>query len=107
MVLAPIVCRCASLGRTSRRTSDTRNRFFLPTLAAITAASDQSRNQPVRIVRRIGVSAGGFTLSLRSWPGASRTMTYNEFDKFCRALPASTYVVQWGGSHVWKVGGKV
>ena len=34
-------------------------------------------------------------------------MTYNEFNTFCRALPATTYVMQWGGSHVWKVGGKV
>lgn len=34
-------------------------------------------------------------------------MTYEEFNEFCRAMPATTYVVQWGGSHVWKVGGKV
>ena len=34
-------------------------------------------------------------------------MTNEEFNDFCRALPATTYVVQWGGSHVWKVGGKV
>ncbi len=34
-------------------------------------------------------------------------MTYEQFNDFCRALPASSYVVQWGGSHVWKVGGKV
>ena len=34
-------------------------------------------------------------------------MTYEEFNQFCRTLPATTYVVQWGGSHVWKVGGKV
>lgn len=34
-------------------------------------------------------------------------MTYDEFNTFCRGLPATTYVVQWGGSHVWKVGGKV
>jgi predicted DNA-binding protein (MmcQ/YjbR family) len=34
-------------------------------------------------------------------------MTPAEFNTFCRALPATTYVVQWGGSHVWKVGGKV
>src|SRR5690606_27443387 len=34
-------------------------------------------------------------------------MTYPEFNDFCRSLPATTYVVQWGGSHVWKVGGKV
>jgi len=34
-------------------------------------------------------------------------MTYDEFNGFCRSLPATTYVVQWGGSHVWKVDGKV
>ncbi len=34
-------------------------------------------------------------------------MNYDEFNKVCGALPATTYVVQWGGSHVWKVGGKV
>jgi predicted DNA-binding protein (MmcQ/YjbR family) len=34
-------------------------------------------------------------------------MTYDEFNAFCRALPATTHVVQWGGSDVWKVGGKV
>ena len=34
-------------------------------------------------------------------------MTYDEYNDFCRALPATSYVVQWGGSHVWKVGGKV
>lgn len=34
-------------------------------------------------------------------------MTYEEFDRFCASLPAATYVKQWGGAHVWKVGGKV
>lgn len=34
-------------------------------------------------------------------------MTYDEFNAFCEKLPATSYVVQWGGSHVWKVGGKV
>ncbi len=34
-------------------------------------------------------------------------MTYDEYNEFCRSLPATTYVMQWGGSHVWKVGGKV
>lgn len=34
-------------------------------------------------------------------------MTYDEYNNFCRALLATSYVVQWGGSHVWKVGGKV
>jgi predicted DNA-binding protein (MmcQ/YjbR family) len=34
-------------------------------------------------------------------------MTLNDFNAFCRALPHTTHVVQWGGSHVWKIGGKV
>ena len=34
-------------------------------------------------------------------------MTYDDFNDFCRNLPATSYVVQWGGAHVWKVGGKV
>ena len=34
-------------------------------------------------------------------------MTYEEFNEFCSALPATTYVTQWGGSHAWKVGGKI
>lgn len=34
-------------------------------------------------------------------------MTYRELNAFCRKLKATTYVMQWGGSHVWKVGGKV
>lgn len=34
-------------------------------------------------------------------------MTYDEFNEFCGSFAAATYVVQWGGSHVWKVGGKV
>lgn len=34
-------------------------------------------------------------------------MNYDEFNEFCDTLPATTYVVQWGDSHVWKVGGKV
>lgn len=29
------------------------------------------------------------------------------YNDFCENLPATTYVQQWGGSHVWKVGGKV
>src|SRR5690606_27341289 len=34
-------------------------------------------------------------------------MTYDEYNAFCASLPATTHVVQWGGAHVWKVGGKV
>lgn len=29
------------------------------------------------------------------------------FNAFCRRLPATTHVVQWGGAEVWKIGGKV
>jgi predicted DNA-binding protein (MmcQ/YjbR family) len=34
-------------------------------------------------------------------------LLHHEFNAFCAALPVTTYVFQWGGSHVWKVGGKV
>jgi predicted DNA-binding protein (MmcQ/YjbR family) len=34
-------------------------------------------------------------------------MTSEDFNAFCAALPATTHVIQWGGQHVWKVGGKV
>lgn len=34
-------------------------------------------------------------------------MTQDEFNAFCASLPATTHVVQWGNSDVWKVGGKV
>jgi predicted DNA-binding protein (MmcQ/YjbR family) len=34
-------------------------------------------------------------------------MTLAEYNAFCATLPATTHVVQWGGAHVWKIGGKV
>lgn len=34
-------------------------------------------------------------------------MTYEEFNRYCGAFVATSHVVQWGESHVWKVGGKV
>jgi predicted DNA-binding protein (MmcQ/YjbR family) len=34
-------------------------------------------------------------------------MTYEAFNDFCRSLIAASHVIQWGDSHVWKVGGKV
>jgi predicted DNA-binding protein (MmcQ/YjbR family) len=36
-----------------------------------------------------------------------RPMTLDDYNRFCASLPATTHVVQWGGAHVWKVGGKV
>ena len=34
-------------------------------------------------------------------------MTPAAFNSFCKSLPHTTYVNQWGGAHVWKVGGKM
>ena len=34
-------------------------------------------------------------------------MTPTEYNNFCESLAHSTHVVQWGGAHVWKIGGKV
>ncbi|MCF4164995.1 MmcQ/YjbR family DNA-binding protein [Zavarzinia compransoris] len=34
-------------------------------------------------------------------------MTRDDFNHFCASLPAASHVVQWGGSDVWKLGGKV
>lgn len=34
-------------------------------------------------------------------------MTRDEYNDFCKSLTATTHVVQWGNSDVWKVGGKV
>jgi predicted DNA-binding protein (MmcQ/YjbR family) len=33
--------------------------------------------------------------------------TLAAFDAFCRGLPGANFVVQWGESHVHKVGGKL
>jgi predicted DNA-binding protein (MmcQ/YjbR family) len=34
-------------------------------------------------------------------------MTRDALNAFCRTLPVTTHVVQWGEADVWKVGGKV
>ena len=34
-------------------------------------------------------------------------MRLEDYNAFCAGLPRTTHVVQWGGAHVWKVGGKV
>lgn len=34
-------------------------------------------------------------------------MTLDDYNQFCSGLMATSHVVQWGESHVWKVGGKV
>lgn len=30
-----------------------------------------------------------------------------DYNRFCKSLKHTTHVVQWGGSDVWKIGGKV
>lgn len=35
------------------------------------------------------------------------SMTLEEYNAYCAELTATSHVVQWGDSHVWKVGGKV
>ena len=32
-------------------------------------------------------------------------LTAREYNAFCGGLATSSHVVQWGGAHVWKVGG--
>ncbi len=34
-------------------------------------------------------------------------MTLDDYNAFCASLPGTSHVVQWGGSHVWKVGPKL
>ena len=34
-------------------------------------------------------------------------MCLQDYNGYCGALPQTTHVVQWGGAHVWKIGGKV
>ncbi len=34
-------------------------------------------------------------------------MNYDEFNQFCGSFKATSHVVQWGNSDVWKVGSKV
>lgn len=34
-------------------------------------------------------------------------MNLEAYNKFCASLAHTSHVVQWGGAHVWKVGGKV
>lgn len=34
-------------------------------------------------------------------------MQLDDYNSYCASLPHTTHVVQWGGAHVWKIGGKV
>ncbi|MEQ8823729.1 MAG: MmcQ/YjbR family DNA-binding protein [Filomicrobium sp.] len=34
-------------------------------------------------------------------------MNINAYNAFCKTLSHATHVVQWGGTDVWKIGGKV
>lgn len=41
------------------------------------------------------------------WRASLPPMTRDEFNAFCKAMPATSHVIQWGNADVWKVGGKV
>lgn len=34
-------------------------------------------------------------------------LNVDRYNRLCGSLPAAQHVIQWGGSHVWKVGDKV
>lgn len=34
-------------------------------------------------------------------------MNLTQFDKLCNSLPGASMVIQWGDSHVYKIGGKL
>ena len=34
-------------------------------------------------------------------------MTLDEYNAYCKSFAHAEHVVQWGGAHVWKLGGKV
>lgn len=73
------------------------------------------RGAAVKIIEGLGARSAqgqdlqylGKALHVALGVGDHDDMTYEQFNAFCRALKATAYVVQWGGSHVWKVGGKV
>ena len=39
--------------------------------------------------------------------GEASGMQLDAYNAFCKSLRHTTYVVQWGGAHVWKIGGKI
>ena len=34
-------------------------------------------------------------------------MDLDDYNAYCASFPHAEHVVQWGGAHVWKIGGKV
>lgn len=85
----------------------------MPRMASGACDQDHALAHPSPPVAHAAPSAQGSVLS-GSWrfhrsatgPRLGQ-MTRDEFNVFCRDLPSTTHVVQWGGADVWKVGGKV
>ena len=42
-----------------------------------------------------------------AWARYYILMKLDQFNEFCSSLPSTTYVIQWRGSHVWKVADKI
>ena len=55
----------------------------------------------------ISVAALPASGSVMQMAGLSPARTSEAANRFCASLSQTTHVVQWGGAHVWKVGGKV
>lgn len=55
-----------------------------------------------------GMSFPGFYFATNhsNWR-AHTNMKLDDYNQFCAGLPSSSFVIQWGDAHVWKVAGKV
>ncbi len=66
----------------------------------------QLRQKEMRPLRHESVYSYQY-VAIRIEGEPEATMNPQTFNRYCASLPHSTYVVQWGGAHVWKIGGKV
>jgi predicted DNA-binding protein (MmcQ/YjbR family) len=73
----------------------------LPLLVARIFSKHRARPETARLPEAL---AGA---RLRNEQSGGADVTQEKFNIFCRSLPATSHVVQWGGADVWKVGGKV
>ena len=58
--------------------------------------TDNIKREPLNVSSRLSLSSS-----------VCSKMNNTPFNLFCNSLHSTTYVQQWRGSHVWKVGGKV
>ena len=58
-------------------------------------------------LKKAGIARLFRTRKVGRYHSRGAAMKLEQFDAFCGNLPHAQMVVQWMGSHVWKVGGKV